>query len=78
MSDVLNYVAACAAIVLGVVLFREAAGVFAEIGAGWSLGATLSDYARRDPRFGIALVCFIWFACGIFTFHIIERTGVLR
>ena len=70
--------AAIAAHILAFLLIFEGQTALFEEKLGWRFGITLSAMSERWPWFGIALVGFIWFACGLFTFHIIERTGVTK
>lgn len=70
--------AAIAAHILAFILIFEGQTTLFEEKFGWRFGITLSHMAHLWPWFGVALVAFIWFACGMFTFHIIERTGITK
>lgn len=70
--------AAIVAHLLAFLLIFEGQAALFEEQFGWRFGITLSDMSRRWPAFGFWLVAFIWFACGLITFHVIERTGVTK
>ena len=78
MSDWLVRAAVVCAYLLAFLLMFEAQAILVERASGWRLGVTLSAMGERWPAFAIGLTAFIWFACGLFTFHLIDYSGITR